>query len=286
VYHFVSMATRSEPKKPQAKPGFYGAVKDPRDHRDFRYSPEAAPKKLPTKVDLRPLCPRVHEQGHPLTCTAHSVAGAFQFEQRRLELKDFSPSRLFIFYNTLADMRARHVPKKEGANLRAALKAVAQHGVCPEKDWPFSLTKAAMAKKPNHRAYQLAEHHKITRYERMVMGQSSRAAFLRLMKCRLAEGFPFVFAFLVHESFESEHVAKTGIMPMPKRGEQLRGWHAVMAVGYDDRNQRMLVRNSWGWSWGIKGYFWMPYDYITNPRVTADFWTIRGVTPRTEADHS
>ena len=53
-----------------------------------------------------------------------------------------------------------------------------------------------------------------------------------------------------------------------------------MAVGYDDHNQRMLMRNSWGWSWGIKGYFWMPYDYITNPRVTADFWTIRGVTPR------
>jgi C1A family cysteine protease len=264
--------------------GFYGAVKDPRDRRDFRYSPEAAPEKLPAKVDLRPLCPRVHEQGHPLTCTAHSLAGAFQFEQRRLGLKDFSPSRLFIFYNTLAYLRAMHATKKQGANLRAALKAVARHGVCPERDWPFSLTQAAMARKPNRRAYEVAEHHKITRYERIVMGRRSRAEFLRLMKYRLAEGFPFLFAFLVHESFESLHVAKTGIMPMPKRGERLRGWHAVMAVGYDDRNQRVLVRNSWGWSWGIKGYFWMPYDYIANPRVTADFWTVRGVTPRTEAD--
>ena len=84
-----------------------------------------------------------------------------------------------------------HAKHKDGANLRAALKAVARHGVCPEKDWPFSLTKAAMAEKPNHRAYQVAEHHKITRYERIVMGRRSRAEFLRLMKCRLAEGFPF-----------------------------------------------------------------------------------------------
>lgn len=276
------MPKSATPKNTQAPTGFYGAVKDTRDRRDFRYSPAAPAKKLPTSVDLRPFCPRVHEQGHPLTCTAHAVAGAFQFEQRRLGLKDFSPSRLFIFYNTLASMHVRNITSKDGANLRAALKAVARHGVCPEKDWPFSLTRAAMAKKPNLRAYHLAEHHKLKRYERIVMGKRSRSEFLRLMKSRLAEGFPFVFSFLVHESFESAHVAKTGVMPMPKRGERLRGWHAVMAVGYDDRHQRMLVRNSWGWSWGIKGYFWMPYDYISNARMTADFWTIRGVTPRQE----
>lgn len=275
------MAKSSTRKSSNSVIGFYGAIKDPRDRRDLRYSPCAPPAKLPARVDLRPFCPRVHEQGHPLTCTAHAVAGAFQFEQRRLELKDFSPSRLFIFYNTGAVMRAMH---KQGANLRAALKAVARHGVCPEKNWPFSLTKAAMARRPNEPAYRLAERHKILCYERIVMGRRSRAEFLHLMKCRLTEGFPFLFAFLVHESFESDHVAKTGIMPMPKRGERLKGWHAVMAVGYDDDNRRMLVRNSWGWSWGIKGYFWMPYDYITNARVTADFWTIRGVTPRIEAD--
>src|SRR5690348_2183605 len=114
------MARPSARKSSKPAVGFYGAVKDPRDSRDFRYSPEAAPKKLPAKVDLRPFCPRVHEQGHPLTCTAHALAGALQFEQRRLGLKDFSPSRLFIFYNTVAFMRAKHATKKEGANLRAA----------------------------------------------------------------------------------------------------------------------------------------------------------------------
>lgn len=259
----------------------YGVFRDPVDRRDVRYSPTKVPNKLPSRVDLRPYCPRVHEQGHPRTCTAHAIAGAFQFEQRRLGLKDFPPSRLFIFYNTIAYVEAKH-RLKNGANLRAALKAVARHGVCPEKDWPFSLGHAAMGKKPNQRAYERAEHHKITRYERITQGRRSRPAFLQLLQCRLAQGFPFVFAFLLHDSFETLEVAKTGIMPMPKRGERHRDWHAVMAVGYDDRRQQVLVRNSWGWSWGLKGYFWMPYEYITNTRVTADFWTIRGVTGRSE----
>lgn len=276
------MAAPSSPKSANSSVGSYGAVRDAPDQRDYRYTPAAAPKKLPAQVDLRPLCPRVHEQGRINSCTAHAVAGAFQFEQRRLGLKDFSPSRLFILYNTLCIVRAIH----KGASLRIALKAVATLGVCPEKVWPFSYTQAAMARKPDERAYHLAEHHKITRYERIVMGRRSRDEFLRLMKCRLAEGFPFLFTFLVHESFESEHVKNTGIMPMPKRGEKRMAWHGVMAVGYDDRDERMLVRNSWGWSWGIKGYFWMPYAYISNPGVTSDFWTIRGVTPKMEADFS
>jgi len=257
----------------------YGAITDPRDRRDLHYVPKASLTALPPHVDLRPWCPRVYEQGRPRTCTAHAVAGAFQFEQRRLGLKDFSPSRLFIYYNTVALMLAKH---KEGVNLRAALKAVARNGVCSEKAWPFSLTKAAMARRPNEHAYHLAEPHKITRYERIMMGRRSREEFLRLLKCRLVSGFPFLFAFLVHESFETDHVAKTGVMPMPQRGEPRRGWHAVMAVGYDDRRRQVLVRNSWGWSWGIKGYFWMPDEYIANPATTADFWTIRGVTGGSE----
>ena len=271
-------ATSRSPKENLAR---YGVVRDPVDRRDLHYAPKPAGKRLPSLVDLRPYCPRVHEQGHPRTCTAHALAGAYQFEQRRLKLKDFPPSRLFIYYNTMAVVRAK---RRDGANLRAALKAVARHGVCPEKQWPFSLTRAAMARKPNRHAYQRAEHHKITRYERITQGRRSRAEFLRLLKCRLAEGFPFMFAFLIHESFETLHVAKTGVMPLPKRGERKRGWHAVMAVGYDDRRKMVLVRNSWGWSWGIKGYFWMPYEFITNPAVTADFWTVRGVTPRFESD--
>ena len=70
-------------------------------------------------------------------------------------------------------------------------------------------------------------------------------------------------------------------MPLPPRGEQLIGGHAVLAVGYDDKIQRFIVRNSWGTGWGIKGYYTMPYGYLTDPGLARDFWAIHAVEPDT-----
>jgi C1A family cysteine protease len=35
------------------------------------------------------------------------------------------------------------------------------------------------------------------------------------------------------------------------------------------------VRNSWGPGWGLQGYFTLPYVYVTQASLAADFWTIR-----------
>ena len=98
-----------------------------------------------------------------------------------------------------------------------------------------------------------------------------------LKQC-LASGFPFVFGFIVYESFESDAVAETGIVPMPDiNNEQILGGHAVMAVGYDDTNQWFIVRNQLGNILGDNGYFYMPYAYMTNPQLASDFWEITKV---------
>jgi C1A family cysteine protease len=67
----------------------------------------------------------------------------------------------------------------------------------------------------------------------------------------------------------------TGLVPMPGPQEHCLGGHAVMIVGYDDETQHVIVRNSWGTDWGIKGYFWLPYEYVTNMDLAGDFWSIR-----------
>jgi C1A family cysteine protease len=96
------------------------------------------------------------------------------------------------------------------------------------------------------------------------------------MRACLAEGYPFVFGFAVYDSFESEEVAKTGIVNLPVAGDRMLGGHAVLAVGFDDTVQRFIVRNSWGSGWGMAGYFTIPYAYLTNRDLSDDFWTIRG----------
>ena len=126
---------------------------------------------------------------------------------------------------------------------------------------------AKFSVKPGAACYRAAQQHDITVYERLET--------LSDMKACLADGFPFVFGFTVYESFESPAVAKTGRVPMPSSDERVLGGHAVVAVGYNDADQRFIVRNSWGTSWGLKGYFLMPYAYLANRDLSDDLWTIR-----------
>jgi C1A family cysteine protease len=87
----------------------------------------------------------------------------------------------------------------------------------------------------------------------------------------LSDGFPFVLGISVYDSFMTQKVATTGIVEMPARTENLLGGHAVMAVGFDQATRRFIIRNSWGVDWGMKGYFTIPFDYLSNGNLADDF---------------
>jgi len=63
--------------------------------------------------------------------------------------------------------------------------------------------------KPTASCYKEALDHQITSYHRILTLDEMRAC--------LAAGFPFVFGFMVYESFESQAVARTGVVNMPKK---------------------------------------------------------------------
>lgn len=104
---------------------------------------------------------------------------------------------------------------------------------------------------------------------------------LEALKTCINEGFPFAFGFTVVSSFQTPDVAATGNMHVPQVYDSVLGGHAVLAVGYDGSSKCFIVRNSWGEAWGDKGYFHMPYDYITNPGLADDFWAINLVEGKT-----
>jgi C1A family cysteine protease len=244
----------------------YGWQPDLPDHRDFVYAaPRAVLKKIPSKVDLRNSCPLVYDQGQLGSCTANAIGGAFEFELLKQDkTKDFIPSRLFIYYNER--VMEHTVNTDAGAQIRDGVKSVNKQGVCPETMLPYDISK--FAAKPSATCYKEALKHQVLSYQRVQQTTDQ-------MKACLAEGYPFVFGFTVYDSFESSTVAKTGKVNMPKKNEGVIGGHAVMAVGYDDKTKRFIVRNSWGTSWGLKGYFTMPYQYLTDANLSDDFWTIR-----------
>jgi len=52
------------------------------------------------------------------------------------------------------------------------------------------------------------------------------------------------------------------------------------AVGYNKGERTFLCANSWGTGWGLpskRGYFTMPFDYISNPHLADDRWTLTRV---------
>jgi C1A family cysteine protease len=247
----------------------YGWIPDLPDQRDHLYAaPPPVVSALPPSSDLRPDCPPVYDQGQLGSCTANAIGAAIEFDQMKQKLSDvFVPSRLYIYFNERS--LEGTVASDSGAQIRDGIKTVSSQGACHEALWPYDITKFADQPPPN--CYDDGAKNKAVTYQRLVVNPTQ-------LKGCLASGFPFVFGFTVYESFESQQVASTGHAPMPASGEKVLGGHAVMAVGYDDASQWFLVRNSWGASWGMAGYFTLPYAYLTQPGLSSDFWTVRLVT--------
>jgi GNAT superfamily N-acetyltransferase len=64
------------------------------------------------------------------------------------------------------------------------------------------------------------------------------------------------------EWFESSYEAPGGIIRMPIQGEKSIGFHAVLVQGYDSATRVFTFWNSWGSSWGDRGYGQMSLDYV------------------------
>ena len=236
---------------------------------DFRdkYLDFSLNRKNKKTEDLRQLCPSIYNQGKLGSCTANAIAFAYEFDQlkqKEEKTKIFVPSRLFIYYNERS--MEGSINSDSGAAIRDGIKSIHKIGVCPESMWPYDIS--VFTEKPKNECYTVATDHKSIKYARV------KQTLTDLREC-ISSGYPVVFGFTVYESFESEEVAKTGIMPMPKETEKVLGGHAVSAVGYNENS--FIVRNSWGEDWGDNGYFYMPNEFITNVNLANDFWVVYNV---------
>lgn len=245
----------------------YGWIPDLPDHRDHIFSaPPEHLADLPPSVDLRPGCPAVYDQLALGSCTANAIAADIEFDRLKQKLPDFTPSRLFIYYNERVIEHS--VSSDSGAMIRDGIKSVNKVGVCSESEWAYDI--AQFATRPPSQCYTDALRDRALSYQRVTRS-------LTQMKACLAAGDVFTFGFTVYESFESAQVASTGIAPMPGPNESVLGGHAVCAVGYNDSHQAFYCRNSWGSAWGQSGYFTLPYAYLLNKGLSSDFWVIKTV---------
>ena len=232
-------------------------------------------RSLPKAVDLRPHFEAVRNQGALGSCSAFAataVMEAMRNIQGKRTKERLAP--LFFYYAERKQMEAdgtRQATRKDtGAFMSLAAATAVKVGTVTEAVVPYADGKEGLG-------YDATSAHFAAAGE-FRMKKKARVKTLQGMKSALAARKPFMLPVILYDSFMTREVAKTGMMPMPGRKEQMQGGHAVVAVGYDDAKQAFLVRNSWGTDWGQKGHFWMPYAFFTTSYVGSYFygecWTL------------
>ena len=241
-----------------------GWLRSPEDDRDKIANPSG----LVIKDEVDPRrgnkMPAVYDQGNLGSCTANAVGAALQFDHSLDLAPEHArrPSRLDIYYG---ERKLEGFPANEdtGAYGRDGFKFAAQTGYVLERAWPYDINTFA-GPPPADKT-----RHKLTKPYAVVPRDIDQ------IKAVLSNHQTMAFGFTVYESFESSEVANTGIVPMPRAGEQTVGGHEVLAIGYlHDMPNHVLCRNSWGTGWGLNGYFFMPWAYLMDADLSDDFRTI------------
>lgn len=240
----------------------YILSRDKKDLRDFKYSAPIAIT-VPTSADIRNLCPPIYDQGQEGSCTANAGCAA------RIMLNgttSLTLSRAFLYYEERNLENSTMIDS--GASLRDLCRALKAYGVCEENLMQYNDKRYTDV--PSSQALSNALKYRINSYENL-------SSLADIKKSISIDKTPVLLGMSVYESMESATVAKTGKLPLPKSTEKNLGGHAVLIVGYQDATNTapgyLIIRNSWGSSWGDKGYFYMPYDYFN--KYTFDYWRIK-----------
>lgn len=241
-----------------------------KDGRDYKLTRQVF-STFPPQFDVRDNYEDVpvFDQKTAGTCTAQATALAYILHLKKRKLPSFVPSRCYIYANSRL-LVGTDVSQDSGAELRDVMRAVDKFDTCDEILWPYE--EINYFRKPTKACYAAAKKHATFQYLAVQRG-------LKSLKQCLYDGNGVVFGIMIYESFMSEEVTRTGVVPMPDvKNEECIGGHAVCLVGWDDSKESFLVQNSWSESFGVKGCFWLKYEYVLDPALSDDFWVIEAVS--------
>jgi len=242
---------------------WYGCRRDTKDARDHMMRPMAI--RIPAAVDLRSHCPAVMDQGALGSCTAHGITGALRYEMIRRGVADVPLSRLQLYYDERAVEGT--IASDSGAEIRDGIKSANKRGVGHETLWPYRIKKYRT--RPSDAVYSDAKRFKALAYQRVEVNASA-------LRQAIAMGHTPVIGLTLYDSFESEAVAKTGMVPMPAKHEQIVGGHCMYVCGFNQRPGTFTVRNSWANDWADKGDCYFPAEYLGSVLYGSDYWIITG----------
>lgn len=199
---------------------------------------------LPETLDYRPDLAPIRDQGQQGTCVAQAGATMKEWQER----KDIG-YRSHLSPQFLYNLRTNY--PNEGMYFSDLMKILATRGICQEYLLPYGrdgITKEASADAKNFKIKSYAE--------------IPRGSDINRVKTTLATNGPCVISFPVY-NYTSQFWNK-------RPGESYLVSHAVALVGYTQDS--FILRNSWGTSWGDRGYSFYPFeDYLAGKHY--EIWT-------------
>lgn len=255
----------------------FGYIPDLPDYRDINSHSDLLPKlrtptAQPTSVNLSAGFSPIEDQGQLGSCTANAAAGLMEYMERKSTGRHVDASRLFIYKNTRL---ISGLTGDSGAYIRDTIKSLRLFGAVPEKYHPYDVAK--FDDDISAYKYAFAQNYKSLQYFRVDDYTWTTDKIFQEIRNKLIKGIPLIFGFTCYDSIFNT----TTVIPFPAKNESIAGGHAMVICGYDDsiscpnttRLGAFLVRNSWGTNWGMKGYAWLPYEYLY-AGLMEDIWGI------------
>ena len=219
-------------------------------------------------------------------CTGCGTSRALKNRMAFLKYQwPFMPSSLDI-YAKVRQFEGTPLTTDSGASIGDIMTVLNEQGVCPEDSnptwsWAFSASDDRWQQAPPPACDTNALKHKLIKFLKLNQDVDS-------IKTALFNGFPVIIGIAVHESFESDKVAQTGIVPMPGWFDRVLGGHCLRLDAWGMYNADYADGvNSWGQEWGDtwtgfpqkgRGRFHIPFEYLVNPNLTSDLWAVEIVT--------
>ena len=241
-------------------------IPSPEPERDWRFEHAdragllaAAPAKIPTSKDLRTSWWKIGDQGSSGSCvgwaTADSVLRWHFVKANRIKTSDKLSVR-FVWMASKETDQFLTPPSTfievAGTSLKAALDVARKYGSVRENVLPFS--NGALFPGDEETFYAMASEFKIASYFNLTL---RRPEDVDEWKRWLATKGPILTRLNVDRTWDKARETK-GLLDVYKRNTA-HGGHAVALVGYT--KDRFIVRNSWGTTWGDKGFAYASLGY-------------------------
>ena len=205
-------------------------------------------------VNLKDYFTKVKDQGQIGACTVFAISSIYEYILKRFSNEEKDLSESFVYYNV------RHLDGKEledtGSSYQDVITSIGEQGICTEALHPYT---HLLSDVPSDEAYLDGERRRITKALNVNVAEKD-------IKSAIQDGYPVAISLKIFDSFH----ATSGFIRRPTESEIESadfGYHAMVVVGYSDDTKFFLVRNSWGESFGEKGYCYIPYSYICDPEL-------------------